>query len=63
MSKYNEAPSVYYHVQINCTVSTPQFKEDSEKLLLFLKDVLESYNGTEFKIHAVPVLKSSEPYT
>ena len=62
LAPFLKAPSVYYTGTIQIVVSTPQFK-NKEALELFLKGVLEDYNGTEFKRHAIPVIKTEEPYS
>jgi hypothetical protein len=57
----HKAPSKYYIGGIHFTVSSPQFK-DKEALEMFLKEVLESFNGTQFKIHAIPSVEREQPY-
>ena len=59
--KFNEPPSKYYVVNIQCAISTPQFKTPLE-LEMFLKNLLEDLNGTEYRCHAVPVVHSQEAY-
>ncbi len=57
-------PAKRFVVTVTCDISSLQFlnEKGKDELEMFLKGILESYNGTEFQLHAIPVAHTEQEY-